>query len=187
MKKTLLFLLVIALPFITFAQSNIGFNGVGARVGYVMPEGDIENTFGLGLNADLGTITPTISLEAFLDFWGKKYDSGTAGWEFSYTVTTIGAVGKYYFETSGDFEPYVGAGLGFEIASAKITTPAYSYPGYTVPGTETTDSNTELAIILQGGATKQLSEKMDGFAEVKYVISDIDYFGIYVGVMYKLK
>ena len=54
---------------LSYGQANIGFKGIGGKVGLVMPEDPIESTFGLGVVANLGTITPDIHLDAFIDFW----------------------------------------------------------------------------------------------------------------------
>ncbi|OPZ64554.1 MAG: hypothetical protein BWY83_03168 [bacterium ADurb.Bin478] len=37
------------------------------------------------------------------------------------------------------------------------------------------------------GASTMLSSNMEGFAEVRYNIADVDFFGIYAGVTYMLK
>ena len=192
MKKVVLLSGVVLLLLITsvFAQSQIGLNGVGGRVGYVMPEGEIENTFGFGLNADLGTITPDIKLFAYIDYWGKGEDIGH--YEWSYSVFGFAAIAKYEFKTSGKVVPYAGGGLGLNInkAKAEYNGPDLSseYSGYySAEDFEVSDTETDLAIHLLGGASMPLSPKMDGFAEIKYTIAgDFDYFSIWAGVNYKL-
>lgn len=186
MKKTLLLLLVLALPLISFAQADIGFYGVGGRLGYVMPESEIKDTFGLGLNADLGTITPDIALEGFIDYWSVSYDAAAywgSDFEWKYSLFAIGALGKYYFPQSGSYDPYVGGGLSLNFYS--FESPA-GYNPYTNTYEKDSSSKMSLGIHMVAGAKMELSETLDGFAEVKYTVSKWDYFGIYVGVMYKL-
>lgn len=110
--KKLLFLTVALLMFTmsSFAQLDLGFYGIGGRLGYIMPEGDIENTFGLGLNADIGSFNETIKLFAYLDYWGKSYDLGY--WEWNWSVINVAAIAKYPIETQGNIKPFVGGGLG---------------------------------------------------------------------------
>ena len=189
MKKSLIttsLLLIFAIPLVTIAQTEIGLNGVGARIGYIMPEGDIENTLGFGLNADIGTFNESIKLFAYLDYWGKGYDLGY--WEWNWSVINIAAIGKYPIEMQGSLKPYVGGGLGlsFNHWSSDYKGPASPYVSEN--DLESSATDTELAIHLLGGADMELTPQMDGFAEIKYTISgNADYFGLFVGINYKLK
>jgi opacity protein-like surface antigen len=86
-------------------------------------------------------------------------------------------------------EPYAGGGLGLVMGSVKTeySGPTYGYDAlYNV---NTSVSHTNLTIMLVGGAKMPLSPKMDGFAEVRYsTASDLaDIWGIFVGVIFKLK
>ncbi len=192
MKKVVLLSGVVLLLLITsvFAQSQIGFNGVGGRFGFIMPEDPIENTIGFGVNADLGTITPDIKLFAYIDYWGKGEE--IVHYKYSYSVLGFAAIAKYEFKTSGQFVPYAGGGLGININKVKseYDGPDLSseYSGYySASDYEYSDSETDLAIHLLGGASMPLSPKMDGFAEIKYTIAgDFDYFSIWAGINYKL-
>lgn len=166
------------------AQTDIGLKGIGAKVGFIMPEDPIDNTLGLGVVADLGKVS-VARVFGYLDYWKKGYNEGTY-WDWSWSVLSIGAIGKYYFESKSDFKPYAGAGLGFDISmwKSEYTGPNY---GYDFGALEASDSELDLAIHLLGGASYRLSPQMDGFAEVKYTLGDIDYLGIYAGIVYKLK
>jgi opacity protein-like surface antigen len=179
----LLFSIILCLTFTSAqAETDIGFYGIGGKLGYVMPEGDIENTFGLGVQADLGTITEQVHLDAFVDFWSKGYDAGDFEW--SWTNINIGAMAKYYFPVSGNLNPYAGGGLGFAIGMWKTeySGPANSY----LEDLDESDTEIDIALHLAGGAEMELSPLLDGFFEVKYTISEADYFGFWLGVMYKL-
>ncbi len=186
MKKLILLLTIVFLASGSLvAQSDIGLYGVGGRVGYVMPEDPIENTLGFGANADLGTIIPDLHLSAFLDYWRKSYDYNFgfgSDAEASFSLLGIGAMVKYHFDIQNAITPYAGGGLGLSIGTSKVE---FSTP-YTGKTSES-DSDTELGIHLAGGAMMPVSETMDGFAELRYTIGDdVDYFGIWVGVNYKL-
>ena len=75
------------------AQSDLGLKRIGATIGYVSPE-DLDGTFGFGVFADLGTITPTIGLDAHLDYWSESQED--FGTEVSIHDIVLGARGKYY-------------------------------------------------------------------------------------------
>jgi opacity protein-like surface antigen len=168
----------------TFAQ-EIGLKGVGGKIGFIMPDGDIENTIGLGLQADLGQYNENISIAAYLDYWGKDYSLGT-NYEWNWSVVSIAAIGKYEFEPSGNFTPFAGAGIGLDFASweSKYTGPTNGLGSFAIPSASASD--TDFAIHFVGGATMELSPKIEGIGEVKYTLGGADYFGIYIGVMYKL-
>lgn len=172
------------------AQLNFGLNGVGGKLGFIMPEGGIDNTIGFGAVADLGTLTLSsvgdIALGASVDYWGKSYNEGS-DWEWKWSVISIAATGKYFFPMESSFKPYAGLGIGFDISSWKSE---YNGPDYGFgfdSAFNASESELDLALHLIGGATMKLTPSLDGFAEVKYTTGGIDYFGIYVGVMYALK
>jgi len=186
--QVIIVVFILSIPLISVAQTEIGLNGVGGRLGYIMPEGDIENTLGFGLNADMGTFNETIKLFAYFDYWGKGYDAGFYEWNWS--VINIAAIAKYPFEMQGNIKPYAGGGLGlaFNHWSSDYKGPDIDSPFYTTSDLEDSATDTDLAIHLLGGAEMELSPQMDGFAEIKYTIAgNADYFGIFVGINYKLK
>jgi len=167
------------------AQTQIGLNAVGAKIGLIMPEDPIDNTIGFGAQLQLGHVIPQIALGAFVDFWSKSYGEkyGGAGAEVSFTEIAVGAVGKYYFPASGNIKPYAGAGLALNFGRSKVE--VAGVPGL-FPGYSESDTDTDIGIHLVGGAEMPLSPTIDGFAEVKYAIDGADYFAIMVGAMYKL-
>ncbi|MBN1541493.1 outer membrane beta-barrel protein [candidate division KSB1 bacterium] len=184
MKKLLVAVSVLTLlSGAAFAQADIGLKGVGGKLGFIMPEDPIDSTIGFGVVGDLGTIMPNLALHAYVDYWGKSYDEGEY-YEFKFSVISIAAIAKYMFETGGNLQPYAGGGLGLEFASAsgEYTGPTYGdFDSYDYDETET-----DLGIHLVGGAMMDLSPQLKGFAEVKYSIGDVDYFGIYAGAIFSL-
>ncbi len=188
MKKSLIVVTALILfSGAAFAQAEIGFNGMGAKVGFVMPEDPIESTIGFGLVSDLGTIMPNLALHAYVDYWGKSYDE-SEHYESKFSVVSIAAIAKYLISSGGSLTPYVGGGLGLEFASVSGEYTGPSVPGYTEDfDYDETETETDLGIHLVGGAMMELSPAMKGFAEVKYTIGDVDYLGIFAGVIYSLK
>jgi hypothetical protein len=166
--------------------SNIGLMGIGPEVGFVSIESSIGSTIGFGAAADLGWLTPQIALGAEVLYWGKTYGE-TSYWELTYSQIYVTALARYFFDKKkgASFSPYAGGGLGLVIGKVKS-----EYKGeYDYYGTGSYDnSSTGIGIVLLGGAKMALSPKMDGFGEVRYGTGEgADYFGIFGGVIFKLK
>jgi opacity protein-like surface antigen len=187
MKKVALVLMVVALLMATslMAKTELGLKGVGARVGYVMPEDPIDATIGFGGHADLGTLMPNLTLHGYLDYWSKSYAQSTY-YDASFSVFAITAIVKYHFDMSGNIKPYAGGGLGLNIGKAKVDYTGPDYGGL-YDGASSSSSDSELGLNLVGGAAMELSPTMDGFLEARYNTGGVDYFGIYAGITYKLK
>ncbi len=186
------FISLVVLVFLTssglMAQTDIGLKGIGGKLGLVIPEGNIENTIGFGAVADLGTVEIAddlvFDIHGYLDYWGKSY-SAFQYYEWSWSVISLAAIAKYNFEMEADFIPYAGAGLGFDFNTWKSE---YDGPHQDFLG-DADDSETDLdfALHLVGGATYPVNTNLDAFGEVKYTTSGgADYFGLYVGVIFKL-
>ena len=114
---TIAVLLVILLGSTAFSQVDIGLRGIGGELGLVIPEGDIDNTFGLGVVADLGTITREIHLDGSVDYWGKSYNE--THWDFSFKQISVGGTAKYFAPVAMAFKPYGGAGLTLTYSKAE--------------------------------------------------------------------
>ncbi len=158
--------------------ADIGLKGIGGRLGFVMPD-EADNTIGFGAVAKLGSLSPIIGFDAFIDFWTNSYDIGIYEWK--YTEIAFGAMAKYLFPAGGDIKPYAGGGLALHYG--KISGESIDYLGQTY---DTSDSDMDLGIHLAGGVEKALSPSMTGFAEAKYAIGGHDYFFISAGVIFKM-
>jgi opacity protein-like surface antigen len=163
-----------------FGQTDIGFKGVGAKIGFVDPEGTIGSTVSFGAVVDLGIITSNIALDADIMYWAKSYGPGD---DFKVSSIGLSVMAKYLFDIGNDqLKPYSGAGLGF-------TRTGWS-SDYVDPltGESLDDSDFDLAIHLAGGTKYLLSEQLDTFAEFRYSIAgDADFWGLFVGLVYKLE
>ena len=168
------FVIVVLFLFVSssFGEANIGFKGVGAKVGYISPEGGLGGTIAFGALADLGYIMQALGLEAHFTYWSKSYD--VLGADASVNSISLDAVVKYYFAPEDkSLRPFAGGGLGFSRAGWK----AGGFDG----------SDTNLNIVLNAGARNNFSEKIAGIAEFRYVISgDWDYWGIFASFLYVL-
>jgi opacity protein-like surface antigen len=167
------------------AESDIGFHGVGARLGFVDPEG-LDMTVSFGGFVNLGTVAQRVRIEPYLDYWSQS--EGSFGTEASLRDFAFGARGLYNFPVSNpDLRPYAGAGLGLHFLKSKVSVPDMDLGGgVIIPGYTLEDSNTELGLDLGGGIATAVSPSTDLLAEAWYTVSDVELFAIRVGVEYKL-
>jgi hypothetical protein len=186
MKKQIVVIATLAVCLVlgtaAFAKSNIGFKGVGAKIGFVGPEGGIGSTIAFGGVADLGWITPEIGLEADAVYWGKSYNTGFIydTYDVKYSQFTISAIAKYYFaqKKGAKFHPYAGGGLGMGFWKLGYPSAAHFTGGV---------SGSDLVVSVVGGSKMALSPSMDGFAEFRYSTGGFDFWGVFAGVIFKLK
>lgn len=91
------------------------------------------------------------------------------------TLWTVNFDGHYLFKLNDKFSAYPLAGLNISTFSTDVNLGIF--------GTEKV-SNTKVGLNIGGGALLNISEKMNGFAELKYVIGDFDQLVLNVGVLY---
>ncbi|HPN36507.1 MAG TPA: outer membrane beta-barrel protein [bacterium] len=182
-KVAVVMLLVLALSGLASAKSDIGLKGVGGQLAYVFPEDPIESTIGFGGNVYLGKVSPQLKLFTYVDYWKKSYEESKHV-SSSFSMLSIMAALRYQFPSTGNIKPYAGGGLGLNIGSA-----SWEYEGEYSEyfDDEGSESETDLGILIMVGASTMLSPNMEGFAEVRYNIADLDFFGIYAGITYMLK
>jgi hypothetical protein len=168
------------------AQMNLGFKGVGVRVGYVEPE-NIDGTFAFGVFTDLGTFHPNVSFETYLDYWSKSMDAGSFG-ETSFRDIVLGAKVEYMFAlASPTVRPFVGAGLSLHFLHGEASIADMTYGSLTIPGTTIDSSDTKLGLDFGGGVRAGVSETVDIIGEAKFsLVSDINQFGISAGVLFHI-
>ncbi|MBU0508203.1 outer membrane beta-barrel protein [bacterium] len=162
------------------AQSDIGFKGIGGRIGYVDPELDYQGTFTIGAVADLGTWIPQLHWDASLCYWSSSYDLGWLTDEFKVTTSDIALRSgvKYHF-IEGPWEPYGGGGLGLHFFSVKADWP-HDYWG------SSSSSETEFGFYIVGGVEHQFNEQWKASGEVQLDWADLDQTNIQINVIYLL-
>ncbi|MBD3349163.1 MAG: outer membrane beta-barrel protein [Candidatus Eisenbacteria bacterium] len=177
---------VLALPGLALG-ADIGLYGVGGQVSYVSPE-DIDGTFGLGVQADMGEIGGGFMLYPSVTFWSKSEDYGVTGCsgEWTWTVISLNADTKYYFmgDDSGSVAPYAGGGLAIIYAMS-----SWDYEcdyGWYEDSYDDSDSDTDFGFNLFGGIDFPFSDSMTGFGEVRYTVGDIDALRLTGGVTFNL-
>jgi hypothetical protein len=189
MKKWAVSLLLAAICTVSaqnaMAQSDLGFKAIGAQIGMVSPE-NLDTTFGLGIFADHGYLTPMIKLESHIDYWGwsEDFNGGTT----SIRDIAIGARCKYMFETSSPkIRPFAGAGLGIHFLHAEVDIPAQDFGGFVVPAQHAEDSTTRLGLDIGGGMEMPVNPNANFLAEAWYgIVSDVSHISIRVGMSWNL-
>jgi hypothetical protein len=182
---TAILLLCVSMAFA--GGSGIGLKAIGPEAGFVSIESSIGSTIGFGAAADLGWLTPQIALGAEVMFWSKSI-AENAYEDFSYSQIYLNAIARYFFaqKKGSSFQPYAGGGLGLVIAKSKFEYKGEYSDFYHAANYD--NSATGIGIVLVGGAKMALSPSMDGFGEVRYGTGEgADYFGIFAGVLFKLK
>ena len=188
MKKQIVVIATLAVCLVlgtaAFAKSNIGFKGVGAKVGFVSPEAGIGSTIGFGAVVDLGTITPEIALSGDVMYWGKSNSEFED--KYTYSQIYISGTAKYFFKTGkgSKFLPYAGAGLEFVIGKSKFE---YSGPYADYGHGNWSTSNSELGVHIVGGAKYPLDKGKYLFAEARYSMGGFNMFGIFGGIVFSMK
>ena len=177
------------------SQSDMGFKGIGVKIGIVDPE-DLDATIGFGTFLDLGTIIPNLNLELNLDYWSKSENSfgffgvpTEGGFEASVSDLTVGGTTKYIFSTnSSKISPFVGGGLGLHFLRLKVKVPGFEIPEFQVPGFEESDTKTKIGLRFVGGLFINLSSQIEGLAEFRYwIIEDANTLAILAGIVFKIK
>jgi len=187
MKTTLLFSLMISCVLIFAAAGSamdLGLRGIGGEVGFVMPDYAGDNTFGLGVIADLGTILPVLRLEAFANYWGKSWDAGFYEWGWS--VITVGGTAKYDFPIGKNFIPFVGGGAGLAFARWNSDWKSGTETWWGTAGVDNSDTDIDLAIHGVGGVDIPIGTNMKIIVQAKYDISGTDALWLTGGLMVQL-
>lgn len=161
------------------AETDLGFKGIGGRLGYVDPESEYNGTFTLGAVADFGTFVPKLHWDAALTFWKSSLDWGWYGSTYDVTLTDIALrTGVKYHFIEGPWEPYAGGGLGLHFFSSDVSAPS----GAVWTGAD----DTEFQFYIVGGVQHPLTKSLIGSAELQLDIGDLDQTNIQINVMYLL-
>ncbi len=179
MKKLFILALLITGVMLTanaWAEADLGFKGIGVKVGLVDAE-DVDATIGFGGFVDLGTIAPKIKLVTGVDYWSKTEDIilGEA------TLSDIVIYGNAnYFLSESEFRPYVGGGLSVNLI--KVETKDND-----LIGDGASNSETKLGFDLAGGVLYQMGGKTDFLGEFKYRLVDgANQMSIMAGIVFNM-
>lgn len=160
MKNIFLICSLIAFSQITYAQLSVG--------GSLAFGSEIEN---IGISAKGNyLITDTWEGSAGFTFFLPKGSSAA-----NLTLWTVNFDGHYLKNLNDKFSIYPLAGLNISTFSLDIDLGPFG---------NDKARNTEIGLNLGGGVLVNISEKMNGFAEAKYVLSDFDQLVLNVGVLF---
>jgi hypothetical protein len=170
------------------ANSDIGLKGIGVKVGLLVPEDPLDNTFTIGAVADLGTFIPQLHWDVSLQYWSAGYNQGIFGanYDWSWSDIALKSTVRYFFPVKSNLEPYLGGGIGMHFYSWKWDYPGYSYGGYVHPGASLSDTETKFDLHFVGGAQFSLAPNWKLQAEAEYAIADIDQFMLGANIIYIL-
>lgn len=173
LKKVLVLILAMALAIPAFAQTDVGFKGIGGRLGYVDPDGP-DGTILFGVVADLGEWVQQLHWDASITYWSSGEDLG-AGWDASWSDLAIRSTVAYHF-VEGPWEPYAGGGLGIHMLSAQVDSPYGSAD----------DSESEFSFLIRGGVSHEFNAKWKGQGELTFDFGDAEQMCLQVNVIYML-
>ena len=139
-KLSVLFLLVFCAS-VSFAQFQSTNKTLGVVVGFGGGGLTGEGAMPIGAEYMFYSWNEKVNLGAYVGYAGTTEDInyGTYGGKWSYTNILIAASGNYHFSPGEKFDPFVGASLGYNVASASWewtgTKPAFAVePSVTVGG-----------------------------------------------------
>jgi predicted cupin superfamily sugar epimerase len=149
-------------------SQGLGFRGLGARIGFVDPEG-ASSTVALGVHIDAGEFVQHVHIVPLVEYWKV----GASGVDVSDLM--IGSDVNVDFPVEGGrMTPYAGGGLGLHFVKASVP-----------PGFIGDNSSTKLGLNIQGGIKNQLMPNLGVFGEVKYsFVSDVNQLKIMGGFTY---
>jgi len=140
-------ILILVLLVFTLSDSSaqIGFKGVGGRLGFVNADASQSGII-FGAHVNLGEIIPGLAIVPSLDYWSDDLD-----------FLSINGNVRYYFPSGGNIDLFAVGGLGF----VRVSVPEVTVPGF---GTVGGGSSTEIGLNLGGGAEIPLSDNLKGSA-----------------------
>lgn len=186
-----------------YDYENLEFRGIGLEFGGVWPA-TVEQTFNVGLRADLGYIGPNIRIIPAMRIWSSSLKDGEVDrfaeqviaicqrqgntvcpsrldlGEIDVSDIELSVEGHYLFPTDFIPQPYLGAGGGLHLLNGQ---------GEAIDGTFVEDLLDTLVpgLNVLAGVTLPLVPTFEIFAEARYVlVSDVRHANLSVGGVWQL-
>ncbi len=181
-----MFLIIILISLFTssnYSQTNIRFTGIGGKIGFIIPENPIDNTFSVSAHADLGSIFERVYVGSVAEFWSKSYNSSALADDFydgKWSEFILAPTFKLKYYAGAKAISYFGGGIGLAFVSYRNNV---VYLNRTI---RTTKSEVDAAIFFMGGIEYPFTPLLKGVGELKYHINGANFLGIYVGLTYVL-
>jgi len=160
------------------AETDIGFKGIGPRIGYVDPEGSLDGTVEFGVAFEFGEFVRRLHWDGSVSFWstGQDWHYNNHNYDWSLRDFVLRSGVNYYF-LEGAWIPYAGGGLGLHFYS-------WDYSG--APYYNNT-SDTEFGFYIDGGVEHAFSEKWKGQLQIQFDFADADQTALLFNLIYRLK
>ena len=162
------FLLILIISFVKcgYSQTNIYFSGIGGKIGFVIPENPIDNTFSISAHADLGSIFERVYVGTVAEFWSKSYNASSLPNDFidgKWSEFILAPTFKLKYYTGTKAISYLGGGIGLAFVSFKNN---IVYLNRTI---RTNISEVEAAFFFMGEIEYPFTELLKGIGELKYL------------------
>jgi opacity protein-like surface antigen len=163
-------------------KSDIGFKGIGPRLGFVDPEGSLDGTAEFGVAFEFGEFVRQLHWDGSVSFWssGRSYPYYDGHDHFNYDWTLRDFVlrsGVNYHFIEGPWEPYAGGGLGLHFFS-------WDYNG--APYYNNT-SDTKLGLYIDGGVEHKFSKDWLGQLQLQFDFASPDQTAVLFNLIYRLR
>ena len=160
------------------AKSDIGFKGIGPRIGFVDPEGSLDGTVEFGVVFEFGEFVRQLYWDGSVSYWSTgqdwQYNNNKYDWKLSDLVFRSGV--NYHF-LEGEWVPYAGGGLGLHFYS-------WDYAG---SPNWANSSDTEFGFYIDGGVEHEFSEKWKGQLQIQFDFADADQTALLFNLIYRLR
>lgn len=160
------------------AQSNIGFKGIGPRIGYVDPGDNLDGTVELGVVFEFGEFVPKLNWDGSVSFWstGRNYQyPGGSSYDWTLRDLVLRSGVNYEF-LEGEWVPYAGGGLGLHFYS-------WDYSG--APSYSNT-SDTKFGLYIDGGVEHEFSTSWTGQLQLQFDFAEPDQTALLFNLVYRL-
>jgi hypothetical protein len=164
------------------AKSDIGFKGIGPRIGYVDPEGNLDGSVEFGVAFEFGEFVRQLHWDGSVSFWSTgrdyQYYNGNNYRKYNWSLRDLVLrSGVNYHFVEGEWVPYAGGGLGLHFYS-------WDYSGAPYYNNA---SDTKLGLYVDGGIEHQFSVNWTGQMQLQFDFAEPDQTALLFNLIYRLK
>ena len=164
------------------AKSDIGFKGIGQRIGFVDPEGGLDGTVEFGVAFEFGEFVRQLHWDGSVSFWssGRNYryyhDDRYDKYDWTLRDFVLRSGVNYHF-VEGEWVPYAGGGLGLHFYS-------WDYSGAPYYNNA---NDTKIGLYIDGGLEHQFSANWTGQMQLQFDFAEPDQTALLFNLIYRLK
>jgi opacity protein-like surface antigen len=169
------------------SHSDLGFKGIGPRIGFVNPSESLDGTAEFGVAFEFGEFVPQLHWDGSVSFWstgrnyryyymnhGGNYVYDEYDWALRDVILRTGV--NYHF-IEGPLVPYLGAGLAMHFFS-------WDYKGQ--PYLSNT-SDSKFGLYIDGGVEHQFNENWTGQVQLQADFVSPDQTALLFNLIYHLE